>query len=170
VVFGFVIASHGRFLLLTSCLAFLTLLFSLRLTASPIGRVLQAIREDEILAQSLGKNVTHYKIMVFVVGASLAAMAGGLYASYVTFIDPTSLTIMESVLMLTMVIVGGAGNMWGAPVGAALLVLIPEVLRFLGLPQALAANIRQILYGGLLIIFMLLRPQGIMGKYAFTRK
>ena len=74
---------------------------------------------------------------------------------------------MESLLLLSMVVVGGVGNPWGAIIGAAVLVGIPEILRFIGLPSAVAANIRQIIYGLLLVVIVMVRPRGLVGKYAF---
>jgi branched-chain amino acid transport system permease protein len=170
VIFGITISSHVQFLIFTGIFAVLIFLFSKRLVKSPFGRVLKAIREDEIFAEALGKNVTKYKILVFVIGASIAAVAGSLYAWYITFIDPTSFTVQESIFMLSIVIIGGTGNLWGSVLGAALLITIPEALRFLGMPSAIAANTRQILYGTLLVIFMLYRPQGLLGEFAFRRK
>lgn len=170
VIFGLTISSHLQFLIFTGIFALLTFLFTKRLVNSPFGRVLKAIREDEIFAQALGKDVTKYKILVFVIGASIASVAGCLYAWYITFIDPTSFTVQESIFILSIVIIGGTGNLWGSVLGAAVLITIPEILRFLGMPNAIAANVRQILYGSLLVIFMLYRPQGLLGEFAFKRK
>jgi len=164
-IFGKAITSHVDFLILTALLALAVYLFARLLVNSPFGRVLKAIREDEIFAQSLGKNVTHYKILVFVIGGALAAIAGTLYAHYVTFIDPTSFTILESIFMISIVIVGGAGSLRGSVIGAAVLIIIPEALRFLGMPNAIAANMRQIIYGALLVIMMMFRPRGLVGEY-----
>ncbi len=133
------------------------------------GRVLRAIRGDEAFAASLGKSVSTYKVCVFAVGAAGAAVAGSLYASYIGYIDPSSFTIMESVLILTVVVVGGAGSRLGPFLGAAVLLSVPELLRFLGLPSSVAANLRQILYGGLLVLLMIWRPQGLIGKYGFEK-
>ena len=76
---------------------------------------------------------------------------------------------MESILVISIVIIGGAGSPWGPLVGAVVLVSLPEALRFVGLPNSVAANLRQILYGTLLIITMMFRPQGLVGRYAFKR-
>jgi len=117
----------------------------------------------------MGKNVLAAKVAVMSVSGSVAGAAGALYASYVSFVDPSSFTVMESVGILAMVIVGGAGGLWGPIVGAVLLVTLPEVLRFVGLPGAAAGSVRQILYGTALVGFMLWRPQGILGQYRFER-
>lgn len=134
------------------------------ISGSSFGRTLRAIREDEIFAQSLGKNVWLHKAAVFVAAAAFAGLAGSFYAHYVTFIDPTSFTVLESILVISMVIVGGAGTFWGPVLGAALLVLIPEILRLAGLPSDVAANLRQMTYGALLVFFMVERPYGLLGR------
>lgn len=164
-IFGIIISSHIAFLILAGLLAAVVYFFARRLVNSPFGRVLKAIRDDEIFAQALGKNVTRYKIMIFVIGGALAAISGALYAHYVTFIDPTSFTILESVFMISIVIVGGAGSLKGSVTGAVVLIVLPEVLRFVGMPNAIAANMRQIIYGALLVIMMMFRPKGLMGEY-----
>ncbi len=166
-VFNMRIQSHLEFLLLATIFAALTLWITRKIVQSPFGRVLKAIREDEVFAQAAGKNIIAYKILVFVIGAGMASLGGVLYAHYVSFIDPTSFTVMESIFIISIVIVGGAGSLWGPVVGAIVLVILPELLRFIGLPSAVAANVRQIIYGGLLVVFMRWRPQGLLGEYAF---
>jgi len=170
VLFGYQISSHLDFLLLSAILAALVYFVTRRLVNSPFGNVLRGIREDELLAQSLGKNVNAQKIIAFTVAAGLSAIGGVIYAHYITFIDPTSFTIIESIFMLSIVIVGGAGRLSGSIIGAILLVSIPEGLRFLDIPNAIAANMRQILYGGLLVLFMVFRPKGIWGEFSFRRE
>ena len=155
---------------LTALFAIIVYVILYRLTNSPLGNVLRSIREDDLFAQSLGKNVNQYKVLSFSIAAGLSAIAGALYAHYITFIDPTSFTIPESVFMLSIVIVGGAGRLGGSIIGAVLLVSIPELLRFVGMPSSIAANMRQILYGGLLVLFMMFRPKGIYGEFGFRKK
>ena len=168
-ILGVTISSHFGFLLLVGFFCALTLWVAGRIAQSPFGRVLKTIREDEVFAQAAGKNVGAYKVLVFVIGASMAAVAGVMYAYYISFVDPTSFTVMESILILTIVIIGGAGSMWGPVLGAVVLVVLPELLRFVGLPSAVAANLRQIIYGGLLVAMMMWRPQGLLGEYAFRK-
>ena len=166
-VLGWQFESRLWYLLLTGILAFLVCMLANHISRSPFGRVLRSIREDEVLAKSFGKSTTRFKVSIFAISAALAALAGSLYAHYITYIDPTSFTVMESILVISMVIVGGAGSLWGPVVGAVVLVVLPELLRFIGLPSSVAANVRQIIYGGLLVAFMMWRPQGFLGKYAF---
>lgn len=167
VIFGWTISSHWDYLLLVGIFAVLTCWVCHRIVKSPFGRVLMAIREDEVFALAAGKNVAFYKVAVFVLGSGLAAIAGALYAHYISFIDPTSFTVMESIFIISIVIIGGAGSLWGPVIGAIVLVTLPELLRFIGLPSSIAANVRQIIYGGLLVAFMMWRPQGLVGKFRF---
>ena len=169
VILGWEVDSQLEFVVLATGLAIIAYWVVWRITTSPFGRVLHAIREDELFAKSLGKNSLRFKVTVCAVSAALAASAGGLYAHYITYIDPTSFTVMESILILSMVIIGGAGSLWGPLIGAVVLVTLPEALRFVGLPSSVAANLRQILYGALLVVMMMFRPRGLVGTYAFRR-
>ena len=166
-VFGWSVDSHPEYLTVVAVCGAAVVLAARRMTSSPYGRVLKAIREDEVLAQSLGKHVFAYRMTVFVISAGMAGLAGALYAAYISFIGPTSFTVMESIFIVTIVIIGGAGSLWGSVVGAVVMVLLPEVLRAIGLPEAVAAHVRQMLYGGLLVSFIMWRPQGLVGEHSF---
>lgn len=166
-VFDYAVSETWTYFILVSVFVFLTLFVIRRVVNSPFGRVLLSIREDEIATLAMGKNVHKYKILVFVIGAFFAGIAGSLYAHYITFIDPSSFTVIESITVLLMVVFGGMGSLPGSFVGAATLVILPELLRFWGMPSSVAAPLRQMIYGLLLIILMLKRPQGILGKYKF---
>ncbi len=154
-----------QYCILSLVLAFLVILVFNRLIKSPFGRVLKGIREDELSVLSLGRNVTMYKIEVFVITCAFITISGFLYATYVTYIDPTSFTLDESIFILSALLIGGTGNLKGPIVGAVFVVLLPEVIRFLGLPEGIAANLRQIIYGFFLLVLMYFRPQGIAGNY-----
>jgi len=166
-VLGFQFSEIWSYLVLVTLFVLLTYFVMWRVVNSPFGRILRGIREDEIATLAMGKNVDRHKILVFVIGAFFAGIAGSLYAHYITFIDPSSFTVMESITILLMVVFGGMGSLSGAFVGAAILVIFPELLRFLGMPSSIAAPLRQMIYGLLLIILMLKRPQGILGRYRF---
>jgi branched-chain amino acid transport system permease protein len=169
VIFGWKVQSGFGFLILAAILTVFAYLVVWQISASPFGRVLHAIREDELFARSLGKSTLYFKVASFALSAALAACAGSLYAHYLTYIDPTSFTVMESILVISMVIIGGAGSPWGPLVGAVVLVTLPEALRFIGLASSVAANIRQVFYGALLVIMMMFRPRGLVGRYGFGR-
>ena len=159
-LFGIVIESKWAFLLLTVTFAALIFFLLQKLTDSAFGRTLRALSEDEIFTQSLGKNVYLSKIVAFTISAMLAAIPGALYAHYISYIDPTSFTVDESIFILSIVIIGGVRNLWGSVVAAAFLVFLPEALRFVGMPNAVAANMRQIIYGVVLICVMFQYSKG----------
>lgn len=166
-VFGWTIQTSVHFVVLFATFGIMSFLVIFLLAQSPFGRVLHAIREDELLVQSLGKNSLLFKINACAVSAALASIAGSLYAHYAGYIDPSSFSATESILVISMVIIGGAGNPVGSLLGAILLIAIPELLRFVGLPATLAANLRQISYGVLIVVVLAVRPRGLVGKYAF---
>jgi len=159
-----------EFLALAAGLAVVSYLVVTRLTKGPFGRVLHAMREDDVFSQSLGKNTFYFKTVAFAVSAALAAAAGSMYAHYISYIDPSNFTVTESILILSMVIIGGAGSRLGPLLGAVTLVLIPELLRFAGFPPSIAGNLRQMTYGALLILILVVRPRGLLGSYGFEAK
>jgi len=166
-IFGYEINNVWAYLVLVLIFVVITYVVIRNITKSPFGRILTAVREDEIATEAIGKNVNKYKLIVFVVGAFFAGIAGSLYAHYITFIDPSSFTIMESIAVLLMVVFGGMASLGGSFIGASVLIIFPELLRFLGMPSSVAAPLRQMIYGLLLIILMIWRPQGLIGKYRF---
>lgn len=139
------------------------LLFSF-LQRSSFGRVLKVIRSDGQPAKVLRRKSTRLKVWAFFISAAFAGVAGLIYASYVSYIDPTSFTLDESIFIITALFIGGIGSrVWGPIAGAAVVVILPELLRFVGLPDAVAANLRQVIYGLVLIVLMFVRPQGLLG-------
>ena len=154
-----------RFLPMVAGFCAVTIVLSSRIVHSPYGRVLRGIREGELVVLSLGLDALRYKRQVLAYSSLCAALSGALYAHYITYIDPSSCTPIESFVMLLMVVFGGMGSLLGSVVGAILLISIPEALRFIGLPGEVAAPLRQVLYGGILIGLVLYRPQGLLGKF-----
>jgi branched-chain amino acid transport system permease protein len=164
-LFGFVFSDTFSFLLLSAGALAATYGVCVFLKRSSFGRVLNAIREDEDATAVFGYRVTLYKIVIFMFSAALAALSGALFASYVTYIDPTSFIVTQSIFVLAIVILGGLASARGAVLGAIILVLIPEALRFVGFSPDIAAQMRLLVYGLILILFMLYRPQGLLGKF-----
>lgn len=164
-LFGYSLSSNSEFLVLVAIFVAVVYALSWLITRSSFGRVLKAIREDEDALRVFGYRTHHYKLTIFIAAASLAAVAGALFAVYITFIDPSTFTLTESIFILALIIFGGLGSIEGSLVGAVALVLLPEVLRFVGFPGEVAAQMRQAVYGMLLILFMLYRPQGLIGEY-----
>ena len=149
-----------------TALAALAALFSRVLLHSPWGRMLRALRDDELAARGLGKAVRLAKVQAIAIGCGMAGFAGAMFSSYTAYINPANADINEATLLLSMIIIGGVGNSFIGPcVGALLLIIIPEALRFLDLPITLAAELRLMIYGLLLILFMHWPPQGVAGSY-----
>lgn len=165
---GLEISSPMAYFYFTGAIALLCIGLVHLIGRSPFGRVLKAIREDEMATSALGKNISRFKITAFAIAAGFAAVPGVLFAGYTRYIDPTSFTIMESIFILSIIIIGGTGNTVGPLLGTLLLLFLPEALRFLGMPDAVAANMRRVIYGLVIIIMLRFRPQGLRGEYRFA--
>jgi branched-chain amino acid transport system permease protein len=144
---------------------------NLRLQNSRIGRAWEAIREDEIAARAMGLNTTNLKLLAYAMGATFGGLAGGVFAAIQEFISPESFVLVESILVVSMVVLGGMGNVWGVVLGAVLLSFVPEILRFSVAPvqQALFGRmliepevIRMLLFGFAMVLVMLFRPAGLL--------
>ena len=165
-IFGYVIRKpHEFFYLIWIFLAFTVFLFR-RLDHSRFGRALNYLREDDVAAEGSGVNVSHYKLAAFVVGAAWAGMAGNLFAAKMTIISPESFSFWESVLIFTLIILGGSGNIAGVLLGAVLIVGLPELFRDF-------ANARMLVFGAAMVLMMIFRKGGILPapqrKYDLTR-
>ena len=165
IVFGIKFDTLGETALVAALAATVCLALGAMLLRSPWGRALKTMRDDELAARGLGKNVRLLKVQAFVIASAMVAVGGAIYASYVSYVDSSLASMDQSILMLSMVIVGGVGNFRGPLVGAVVLLAIPEALRFANIPDAVAANIRLMVYGVLLVLMMHFRPQGLAGSY-----
>ena len=149
-LFGYTIKSSGAFLYLVLAVAIIVYIGLHNLIHSRFGRNLQALRDDEISSESMGINVYRYKVIAFVISTGVAGVAGALFASYMEFIDPSSFISDESTVILSMVVLGGMGNMNGSIIAAALLTILPEALRSF-------SDYRMLVYGVVLVAMMLLK-------------
>jgi branched-chain amino acid transport system permease protein len=157
------------YVLLAAALA--VILVNLRLQNSRIGRAWEAIREDEIAARAMGINTRNLKLLAFAMGASFGGLAGGMFSAIQAFISPESFVLVESVMVVSMVVLGGMGNIWGVILGALLLSFTPEVLRWTVEPVQMALFgrtlidpevIRMLLFGLAMVLVMLFRPAGLL--------
>ncbi|MEQ8499647.1 MAG: branched-chain amino acid ABC transporter ATP-binding protein/permease [Sneathiellaceae bacterium] len=167
--FGWALDSPGRFLIAAAIGAAACLWVCWRLAHSPFGRALRAMRENEAAAEAVGKNILYMKVTVFAFSAGLAAVAGALFARYFSYVGAQSFTIDETIYILAMVILGGTGNLRGAVLGAAILVALPEALKFVELPVDIADKLRLVVYGAILIVILRFRPQGLLPEPQGTR-
>ena len=157
----------------------IVIVVNMRLQNSRIGRAWEAIREDELAARSMGINTTSMKLLAFAMGASFGGVAGGVFASIQGFISPESFTLTESVMILSMVVLGGMGNIWGVVLGAVLLSFVPEILRYTVEPaqkalfgrQIIEAEVlRMLLFGFAMVGMMLYRPAGLLASAVRKRE
>jgi len=147
------------------------IVINLRLQNSRIGRAWEAIREDEIAAAAMGINTRNVKLLAFAMGASFGGLAGGMFSAMQAFISPESFVLVESIMVVSMVVLGGMGNIWGVILGALLLSFVPEILRWTVQPlqEALFGRqlidpevIRMLIFGLALVLVMLFRPAGLL--------
>ncbi len=164
VLFGISVEETWQFLILSTAFAGLGALCFWLVMRSPFGRKLRAIREDELAVAAAGKTVLRAKVSAAALAGAFVGCAGGIYACFLSFIDPSSFDLDASVLMLTMVVVGGARTLRGSIIGPFVLLALPQLLTLVAIPTTIAAAVRQLLYGALLIAFMLFRPQGLVGE------
>ena len=141
---------------LVYALVIIALLLSLNIVHSRVGRALRSIHGSELAASAMGMNTARYKVQVFVLSAIYASVAGSLYAHFITFISPGSFDLTFSVLLVTMVVIGGMSSVWGALMGTALLGLLPEVLRGF-------KDYDILIYGAILLLMMMFMPDGLFG-------
>ena len=161
-LFGFTPQTPEQFLPFALIVTVVSFFALWRVTASPVGRLLRAIREDQIAAASLGKDVVRAKIVAFCFAGGLAGLAGTLFAQYVRVVDPSSFPLPVSIEILAMLILGGTGNILGSLVGSLTLTILPELLRFLNVGESIAEQLRQIAFGLMLILILRFRPQGLL--------
>ena len=161
-------AVHNYYFVFLVC-ALLSMLVSVRLEDSRIGRAWMAVREDEAAAKAMGINTRNIKLLAFAMGASFGGISGGLFAAFQGFISPESFTLLDSIMILCMVVLGGMGNVAGVMLGAELLTALPEALRYVGPLQddwfgrvfIDPSDLRMLLFGLALVLMMLFRPAGL---------
>ena len=160
--------THSYYFVFLAC-AVLSIIISLRLENSRIGRAWVAIRDDELAASAMGINTRNMKLLAFAMGATFGGVAGGLFASFQGFVSPESFHLIDSIMVLCMVVLGGMGNVAGVVLGAVLLTALPEALRYIGPLQQHwfgevlvdPSDLRMLLFGLALVLMMLFRPSGI---------
>lgn len=163
-IFGLSFSSNLSFLILTIIIALAVYFIIKRLVDSPFGKVLEATRDNELATRVLGKNTFKIKSIALGTSAFFAGIAGSLYAHYITYIDPSSFTIMQLIPILCIVIIGGLASLKGTIIATIILILLPEPLRFIGFPSSIVGPMRQIIYALVLLFILIYRPKGLFGK------
>lgn len=165
VIFGITLYTPLQFFLLTLVLTIITIVFFRWFSKTHLCKMIECTRDDEVWLTVLGKSPTYFKFVSISISVIFATLAGTIYASYISYIDPSSFTLDESILILTIILVGGTGNIIGPISGAFIYVLLPEILRFVDMPSAIAANARMIIFALILILIVRFKPNGLFGKF-----
>ena len=167
---GLVFSGPVKYYYLLLLVLLAVIFVNVRLQNSRIGRAWEAVREDEVAARAMGIDTRNIKLLAFAMGASFGGVAGGMFSAIQGFISPESFVLVESIMVLSMVVLGGMGNIWGVILGAVLLSFVPEILRFTVEPVQMRLFgrmlvepevIRMLIFGFALVLVMALRPGGL---------
>jgi len=163
-VIFWLVDSKMDYLILVWIIALLVCLFVLRIVKSPFGKVVEALRDNELVARSLGKNAIKTKLIIMGISAFFAGISGSLYAHYITFIDPDSFTMVHMGQLLSIVILGGLASFRGTFLATIIIISIPEIIRFFGFQASMVGPLRQIIYSIIILIIIMFRPKGFYGR------
>lgn len=163
-IFGWHIQNNFTYLIFAIIIAILIYLILKRITTSPYGKLLGAVRDDAIGIKSLGKNVFKLKSQSMVISAFFAGIAGSLFAHYISYIDPSTFYLTDLIVIFTITIVGGFGSLKGSVVAGIIIIALPELLRFINLPSSIIGPMRQMIYAIILLAILLYKPRGLFGK------
>ncbi|HOJ63809.1 MAG TPA: branched-chain amino acid ABC transporter permease [Spirochaetota bacterium] len=165
-IFGIKFSAYNKFqyLILIWIFVAITYFAIKRLTQSRFGRALEAIREDEVATLAMGIDVTKYKVFSFIIGAFFAGIAGSLFSVFIKVVVPNSFDFMLSIIILCMVVLGGMGNNLGAVLGATIIYFASELPKIFGISSLIPPQFNQIIFGLILVLMMIYRPQGIIPR------
>ena len=167
IVFGLSLESPVSFLIFAFISVIIWIIIVWFLLHSRFSRVMEAIRDDEISIKVLGKNTTAIKYKILFFSAMICGYSGFLYASFITYIDPSSFLLTPLITILTIAIIGGLASFWGPIIGAAIVVSLPEILRFIGMPSIILGPLRVIIFSLILIIVLIFWPKGVVGRIKY---
>jgi branched-chain amino acid transport system permease protein len=159
-----IVRGNTEFLIIVLIIAVITYFIFWKLSRSQFGKTCEAVRDDELAAKMLGKDTFMTKMLALAVSAFFAGIAGGLFAHYITFIDPSIFGLDDLILLFSMLIVGGLASVKGAAIGTIIIFLIPEPLRFIGFPSSVLGPARAMIYALILLLILIYRPRGIFGR------
>lgn len=163
-IFGFKFQSMGMQALLTWIILIIALFIAYRIFRSPFGALVEASRQESSAVLALGKSVVKMKISLATLGGFYAGIAGGLYAQYMSYIDPVSFSLTKGFDLSVYVMLGGAATLLGSIAGPLFLLLVPQLITFLPISSTAAGPLQNLIYGVVLVLFMVLRPEGIIRK------
>jgi branched-chain amino acid transport system permease protein len=162
-IFGLSLESQVLFYYFVWFIVSLVIVFTSNIVRSHIGRILRSIHDSEVATETLGANVSKYKVAIFALSAVFASLAGSLYAHFISFIAPPTFYINFSILLLIMVMVGGVHSIWGAMIGTAVMMALNELIRFVGHNYLnISGEIEIVVYGAIIVIVMIFMPKGLI--------
>ncbi|MBW2969886.1 branched-chain amino acid ABC transporter permease [Candidatus Woesearchaeota archaeon] len=159
-----IVKGNFEFLVIVFIIAVVVYLIFWRLSRSRFGKVCESVRDDELAAKTLGKDTFVHKIFALGISAFFAGLAGGLFAHYITFIDPSIFGLGDLILLFSMLIVGGLASVKGSAIGTLIIFLLPEPLRFIGFPSSVLGPMREIIFALILLLILIYKPRGVFGK------
>jgi len=159
-----IIPGQYQMLFITILFLIIELIFFILLDNSPKGRLFKAVRDDSVLVTILGKRVSNIKVEALLISSIWASIAGSLFAHYSRYIDPTSFTVMNSLMLLIAVMIGGIASLWGSIYGGIIIVVLPALIRFIDLPSHIIGPLHRIVFGFILLLILRYKPKGISGK------
>ncbi|MEK6818639.1 MAG: branched-chain amino acid ABC transporter permease [Nanoarchaeota archaeon] len=163
-IFSFVINDNFTYLIFVLLFLLITLILFSKVVRSPFGKLLEAMRDDELSLRILGKNTYRLKYKSMSISAFFAGLAGSLFAHYIGYIDPNMFYINEIILIISIVIVGGAASLRGSVVATVIIIFLSELLRFIHLPSSIVGPGRQIIYSIILLLILMKKPRGLFGR------
>lgn len=166
-IFGYQLKETWQYSILGGCFALIVVAFFVFFQRTPFVRLLECIRDRELGAVSLGKDIPYYKFICNSLAAVFMAVAGSLFAVYNSYIDPTSFMLSESILIVNMILIGGTGNLIGPIFGACFYVMLPQLTRLIPISSAQGASLQMIIYSLILILVVRFKPNGLFGKFKF---
>ncbi len=166
-IFSYHIDTNTKYLIMVVIFVIVAYVVIKIISLSPFGKTLEAIRDNETEAKTLGKNTAAIKDIAIIISAMFAGLAGSLYAHYITYIDPASFSFSDLMPILVIVILGGLASLEGTLFATLIIVLMPEVVRFVGLPSSMLGPARLAIYSLLLLFILLFLPKGFDGKIEF---
>lgn len=164
IILGFDFSSNIAFLVLVIIVALASHLFIYRTCNTQFGKALEATRDDDLAVRSLGKSILKLKSLALLISAFFAGIAGSLFATYISFINPTFFSFTNLVPILLVVIIGGLTSLSGTYLATIIIVLLPELLRYVGFPSTILGPSTQIIYALILLLIINLKPRGFYGK------
>jgi len=166
-IFGHSLNGTKEYAILGGFFALIVISFFFFFQRTPFVRLLECIRDRELGAVSLGKNISYYKFICNSIAAAFIAVAGSLFAVYNSYIDANLFTLSESILIVNMILIGGTGNLIGPIFGACFYVMLPEVTRLIPIDSTRGASLQTIIYSLILILVVRFKPNGLFGKFKF---